>query len=427
MLTLALWPSLVMAISPGLTVEFQNSPLPLFSQTNFMPGESAVAWFKVVNNTAQGQDIAVEAVDYPGYAFGQPRPHDIAANDLSRALFVVISEQNGADLYGGAAGQKTLYDFYQAGEVVIANLDGGSSQTYEIEISFPLEKNNGWQEKTTSFKLAAGFAGTEDQIDSGGGTVSTFSGGGIIQACSITESAIQVSNVGTGSATVSWTTSQATDGSVIYAAASENYNFDLSLPPKYGYAYSISENLQTASHSLVLSGLLPGTAYYFRVSSCAGQALSLEHEFATGAVAGDSAANILEKDYLPPLETNSSSRPPKTSGGQGEVLGESTATPANLTALLGESAGICKPANWRQLGYAALAVLLVLGFLIFRRKNSFYQTLFAAGLFLAAIIWWWFQPCASRSWHIPAISFLIILLVWPFFIATKEIPKTGNQ
>jgi hypothetical protein len=151
----------------GLAVEFEDGS-PLFNKTNFVPGDIITKWIKVTNASGSTQRIAIEAIE-----FTKPVPE----NDLSRALMIVI-KQGVTEIYGGAGSEKTLYQFYQNGETYLSELTDNNTAQYDITISFPSDKEDYWQNKTTGFDIIVGFEGTEGGLPlppPGGGA---SSGGG---------------------------------------------------------------------------------------------------------------------------------------------------------------------------------------------------------------------------------------------------------
>ena len=140
--------SLAQAEAQDLIVEPQETPL--FYETNFTPGDNITRWIKVTNNSGQPQIIAIKAINYP---------NPVLDYDLSRALMITIREKNGSDLYGGESqtGPKTLFNFYEADAIHLSTIGADAMTTYEIEITFPSEKGNDWQEKTTNFDILIGF------------------------------------------------------------------------------------------------------------------------------------------------------------------------------------------------------------------------------------------------------------------------------
>jgi len=153
-------------------IQFQNEPLPLFHDMDTKPCDVTSRWIRVVNKSDQIQPISIQATNFTNLG-----PLD----DLSHALSIVI-KQGAADLYGGSANPKTLYDFYQAGETYLSDAGIGATIQYDITISFPCDKENEWQEKTTGFDIVIHFQGGEEQNGGGNGgpnaTIVSDGGGG---------------------------------------------------------------------------------------------------------------------------------------------------------------------------------------------------------------------------------------------------------
>lgn len=165
----------VPAPTPPPVIKFESgcgssntSPSPLFSETNFLPGDSKTCWIKVTNLNSIAERIAVEARH-----FADP----ILIDDLARALNIEI--KNGGAILYGANGTKSLYDFYNDSgipngednkEIYLGTLEPNSpTQRYDITISFPTDKGDYWQGKTTGFDIVWGF-----QSETGGGPNDTI-------------------------------------------------------------------------------------------------------------------------------------------------------------------------------------------------------------------------------------------------------------
>lgn len=88
-----------------------------------------------------------------------------------------------------------------------------------------------------------------------------------VSVAQITEESIE--EVSEASFTVAWTTDEPTTGRVIYDTESHE---ELGEAPNYGYAFS-TETFDTdpkaTPHSVTISGLTPGTTYYYRTVSAA--------------------------------------------------------------------------------------------------------------------------------------------------------------
>ncbi len=280
------------AVSP-LVVEFEQTPL--FNEVNFLPGEGITRWVKVTNESGQPQRIAAEAINYPGFVSGAPRPHSVPDNDLSRALAIIIKEKGGNDLYGGSTGQKYLYDFYQTGEVYLSDISTGGDKTYEFEIIFPSEKKDEWQTATTTFDILIGFQGAGGGIEpgegSGGGSGGGGGGGGgggwLPPGLTIKyEKDIYLAAT---TAIITWDTSYSATSQVIYDTAPGKFNLNPATgggPANYGYAlskegddiYGLGKGIP---HQVTLTGLSSGITYYFRCVSHGSLAISGEHSFTT--------------------------------------------------------------------------------------------------------------------------------------------------
>ena len=318
----------------GLVVEFENGPDdPLFKDANIMPGYSVARWVKVTNASEDIQPIAVEAIEFSPN-FGSD-PGAVPSDDLSRALMIVISAQ-GTDLYGGTTGEKTLFQFYEDGETYLSAVDNGDTEEYVFEITFPSEKENEWQGKTTGFDILVGFMGKEGGpvcnydgqqnngetgIDCGGGGCPACGGGGGGNGGGggggpippgLTIQYEDTTCIGSTDAIIHWLTSYKSTSRVIYDT--EFGQFDMSETTNYGYAFStdeedntppISENGVT-SHVVTLTGLTPGTTYYFRcVSHASPPTIGKWHEFTTLALGeGEPCCEY------PPVEEPPTEEPP---------------------------------------------------------------------------------------------------------------------
>jgi len=274
-----------LAQNDNLVVEFE--PDPLFQNTNFLPGQNVVGTARVVNNSGQPQRITTEAINYPGF----PNPNNVPTSDLSRALSIIIREKGGNDLYGGLSptGEKTLFNFYQNGETYLSDISSGAGgiKEYEFKINFPSEKENEWQNATTTFDILIGFQGVEGDATGGGGGGGSGGGGGGGGGLFPPGLTIQNESVATTTAisvTITWATSYFSTSQVIYDTVPGK--FDLSAgSPNYGYAYSKEGDNsgleKVTGHSVTITGLTPGTVYYYRCVSHGSLAISQEHSFAT--------------------------------------------------------------------------------------------------------------------------------------------------
>ena len=254
----------VLAVSSPLSVEFQNDPL--FKEANFLPGDSVTRWVKVTNTSGQTQQVLTQATDYP---------NPILSDDLCHALMITISKED-TDLYGGSSptGPKTLCDFYQDSNpnpIYLSDINNGQTIQYDFTISFPPDKGNEWQGKTTYFDIVIGFGQREGggETPSGGGltTRTTMAGGGGAGYTGLRIFNEETQEVSPDYVTLTWFTNYPATSRVIYDTVSHS---TIGAPPNYGYAFSTPEtdtDSKVTFHSVTLTGLTPGVTYYWRAIS----------------------------------------------------------------------------------------------------------------------------------------------------------------
>lgn len=254
-----------------LVVEFEK--IPLFKEGDFKPGDGLLRWVKVTNNSPETQRIAVEAIN-------ENDPDNFASQ-----LNLTIKE--GATIIFN----NTLSQFFSQGETYLSSLVGNGSQTeYDFTIAFNSSAGNEYQEKTLGFDILVGFEGTEGGLQlppQGGGTGGGGGNGppgGLPPGLTIlNEAAVETTTI---SVTITWQTSYPATSQVIYALEGESHTLDLTdtsgTPPHYGYTRTTSEDgNKVINHSMTITGLTPGTKYYFRAVSHASLAISTEHSFTT--------------------------------------------------------------------------------------------------------------------------------------------------
>ena len=143
------------AATEDLVVDFESTPL--FSEANFLPGNTVTRTVGVTNNAGSSKDIIVEAINVTD------------PDDFASALNLVITEGDG-ELYND-----TLADFFDAGEVDLSSVAGsGGSATYDFSVSFVSGSGNSYQENDLGFDIVIGFAGDgggdgEEEGEGGGG------------------------------------------------------------------------------------------------------------------------------------------------------------------------------------------------------------------------------------------------------------------
>ena len=271
------WPSY--AAPEDLVVDFESTPL--FSEANFMPGNTVTRTVKVTNNTGGSKDIVVEAINVTD------------PDDFSEALNIAISEGD-SELYSD-----TLSNFFSDGEVDLSAVAGsGGSATYNFSITFVSSSGNSYQENDLGFDIIVGFKGEGGGEESGGGDGGGGSGGGgsggggsgggggTLTGLTIVDDTVRVIDIETTSVTIIWSTSYRSTSRVVYGTTPGL--FDISSLPNYGYPFSTVEADTPApssgvyNHSVIVSGLIPGTTYYFRaISHASPDTVSFEHNFST--------------------------------------------------------------------------------------------------------------------------------------------------
>lgn len=257
------------AAAGDLEVIFESQPL--FSEANFLPGGETARFIKVKNNTSDSKNIIIEAIN-------KSDPDGFASQltlDIKEGLTSRYSD--------------TLENFFAAGEVALSFLAGNGAQTqYDVTIGFTSASDNTYQGKTLGFDLLVGFEGAEDiPSEAGSNAISTDSnggGGGGIAGLSIANESTNVADE-TG-VTISWFTSYKSTSRVIYGTVSGV--FDFAAQPNYGYPFSSAEFDTPANpngvtfHQVALSGLTPGTTYYYRtISHASPDTISYERSFTT--------------------------------------------------------------------------------------------------------------------------------------------------
>lgn len=363
------WTPITSAAPTDLEVVFEATPL--FNEANFLPGSEVSRWAKVKNNTAAIQPIIVETIN-------ESDPNGLAS------VFEIGIYEGGIKLYGTT----TLAAFFGAGEISLSDLAGGGAQTqYDFLVRFVPGTGNLYQEKSLGFDILIGFQGGESGGgdgtfttnppgggDGGGGGSGGGGGGG-------TPSGLVISNdgavvVGETTATITWLTSFKSTSRVVYDTTVGV--FDFSLPPNYGYLFSTSESDTPANpsgvtfHTVILTGLVPGTTYYYRVVSHASpDTISFERSFTTrGKASSEGAGNLIVAQARPTTGEDTGGGNTSTTVKQGpSLLNSETEDNSNLLAfaLGGFNFDL---SNLFYIIFALLAFLVLLFWLIYRKKKK---------------------------------------------------------
>lgn len=272
-----------------LVVDF--NPNPLFSEDNFLPGDSTFSYAIVSNNSDEPKPIAIETIN-------------IINDDLETSgkfgdgLTLIIKKAGeAADCFNG-----TLTAFFNKGEFLLSEpdlLDSGESITYNFFVSFDESSGDSYQGKSLGFDVLIGFQGGESVSDGEGGSSESLQG-------LIIKREKVVAVTGT-TATIEWWTSYNATSQIIYCKASENCSLDLSdnanVPPLYGYNYTTDEENAPANQNgvtyreITIMELQENTIYDFRcISHASPPTVSRDHSFTTLAIDNDKNDSIQENE-----------------------------------------------------------------------------------------------------------------------------------
>jgi len=256
-------------------VDFNGLP---FNLNNFAPGMSDVKSITIENN--ENFDINVY--------FGTKKT---SGDDvLADVLTITIGDKSNhlSDLFNN--------------DIALTPVNSGKSQNYNIALSFDEDAGNEYQAKTINFD----FIITAEQIGKGNGEIPPVvipGGGGGRILLTIQEGSVRIPEIGETSVIITWLTSYSSTSQVIYAAAGETYSFDLT-KTNYGYPHAVpipEDSTKVTFHSVTITGLTPGTTYYYRCVSHGSLAISREYSFTTKGVAGE-AVEEKEEEKMEEIE-----------------------------------------------------------------------------------------------------------------------------
>lgn len=266
--------------------------------------------------------------------------------------------------------------------------------------------------------------------DGGGG-----GGGGITQLIIFNEQSINIEEM---VATITWQTNLFSTSRVIYSAENESRTFNISNTPNYGYAHSTTEDINLVTfHQMLLTDLIPGTTYYYRVISHASpDTVSQELSFSTSGT--PPAPSAPPTPPPPPEEPGDTSGSPTGSTGPinppvTDETGETGGTEGNEdeeepseseTELEGQVAGEeesngqvagvseqCPPRPWWLVTLILIDYLLLLIISYFSRenKNNLVWAFVLLLLAMPALVLWFSGGWFWWIWLIVIISYLIVL------------------
>ena len=271
------------AVSP-MTVVFESNPL--FGVVNFLPGDSKDGDAIVTNNTDTPQSVYAESVN------------GFDPDGLGSQLYLKVFENgNIVPVY-----QNEFDDFLSAVPVPLSSLGALATKTYTFEVSFIDSADNDYMGKSLGFDLCIGFSsGTfqcgntvvsdpEDPVtpsDPPGGGGGGGGGGQPTQLIVYNEFVSDMTEgvpppiLNDGTATIQWDTNLLATSQVIYGPSGVSYPFNVNTLPYMGYPSGTIENgTKVLHHTVVLTGLVDGVTYVYRVVSRASPpTVSIEHTF----------------------------------------------------------------------------------------------------------------------------------------------------
>jgi len=173
-----------------------------------------------------------------------------------KLILTITPLENFSPSYSGS-----LTEFYNAGEVVLSEIESGGKAEYNFSVYFDEDAEEEYQDLTTSFDIEIGFLGKKSVKGVG-------------------EITLTHSSVTFNSATLGWITDIPSFCRVVYDEVSHPI---LGNPPNYGYAFSTKPtDVKKDSHRIQLLGLKPDTKYFFRIICWASpETISDEYTFKT--------------------------------------------------------------------------------------------------------------------------------------------------
>ncbi len=132
----------IYAVDP-LVVSYngQSPPSPIFEISNFLPGDEIEKNFEIKNLSPQTQSVFLKAVKIE------------ESQNFSNILEVVVGLKNGAYIFGGSLGVKTLNNLFSSEKIDLGQLSPNEQKTFRIKVSFPAHAGNEYQNAKVIFDL----------------------------------------------------------------------------------------------------------------------------------------------------------------------------------------------------------------------------------------------------------------------------------
>ena len=419
-----------------IEVVFETGEDPLFQEANFLPGQEITHWVEVTNKSGQTLPIGVKMTKLV----------------CSGSETYCLADKLNLEIKNGTTlttlyGPVSLTQFYNDDEVKISDLEPNVPTRYNFSITFLAESGDDYQGLELGFDFKIGVLGTESigGEGSGGGTGGGTTGGGGIYFVSGLEIYNENALVsGENQATITWLTNQPATSRVIYSSGDEEHTLELDNLPNYGYAHSTEENTTPVTgHKMVISGLEPGTTYYYRCVSHGSFAVSLEHSFTTLGVkqteeeAGPGAGET--PGQLPTAEVPAGEEPASAEAPAGEEeisgelglpelieLGVEQEPKTGLGRFLAAIGSFFGSVSFCLILFILIIVLLVLSLLaVIEQKNKDAQKkkkwlILNLIILLLLILYYFLCPFSLYRWLIIFILVVLIVLLSLFKNRKKQ-------
>ena len=184
---------------------------PIFNVSNFLPGKTENKKIRVINNTNETQTVALKVIRFDrGCNIFNDEEYCLA----DKLILTITPLENSSPSYSGS-----LTEFYNAGEVVLSEIESGGKAEYIFSVYFDekTEKKE-YQGLKTTFDVEIGFLGEEP-------------------AKGVGEITLTHSIATFNSATLGWITDIPSFCRVVYDEVSHPDDA-LGNPLNYGYAFS---------------------------------------------------------------------------------------------------------------------------------------------------------------------------------------------
>jgi len=316
-----------------LDVMFETGvpPSPMFTESNFLPGDTVTKWAKVTNKTSENQAIVAKLSNY-------------SDPDLMGDQFEVVIKKNGSveNLYSGS-----MTGFSALTELVLnSSLAPNVEEQYDFSVTFRPQAGNPYQEKVLSFDFNITLQGEDAGGCEGadcGGSITTFGGGGGGGGGSyyVSVSGIKFNDVNRNG--VKDIGEGGLSGWQIYLDLNSNDQYDSGEPVA----------ITDGNGNYIFSNLAPGQ-YVIREIQQPGWTQiypnTQGNSHAVNLAPGQTAADL------------------SFGNAQGEVAGISTGAPLTVPQILGAITDL--PRTGAGMGNLVVLFSLVSGFLVFRKMKK---------------------------------------------------------